>query len=60
MKIVHNHFTLFIQQKGLNLPLLLLYCMLLCTGTKAQPAQLIKDEAALLQTLRYHTSVISI
>jgi hypothetical protein len=54
MKPVHNNF--FNQQRGLHLPLLLIFFMLLCTGTKAQPPQMLADEVALLQTLRQHTS----
>jgi hypothetical protein len=56
MKSVHNNLYFFTKQRGIKLPLLLLIFVLLCTGNKAQPPQMQADEAALLQTLRYHTN----
>jgi hypothetical protein len=56
MRSVYNIFFIFIQQKGLKLPLLLYFFILNCTSIKAQPPQLLADETALLYTLRYHAS----
>jgi hypothetical protein len=56
MKPVHNNLNSFAQQRGLNLPLLLLFLVLICIGSKAQPPQMLADEAALLRTLRYHAN----